>query len=92
MLTDVLQLDVFRFFLVLTRLGAAIMLLPGIGGHLVSMRIRLWLAVCISFLMLPLLGAHFTAVPQSLGGMLLIVFGEIVIGLFIGTVVSFIMS
>lgn len=91
-LTDVLQLDVFRFFLVLTRLGAAMMLLPGIGGHLVSMRIRLWLAVSISFLMLPVLGAQFSTVPKTLGGMTLIVFGEIVIGLYIGTVVSFIMS
>ncbi|MDO8605385.1 MAG: flagellar biosynthetic protein FliR [Phaeospirillum sp.] len=92
MLTEVLQLDVFRFFLVLSRLGSAMMLLPGIGGHLVSMRIRLWLTVCVSFLMLPLLGVHFAAVPKDLAGMVLIVFGEIVIGLFIGTIVTFIMS
>ena len=92
MLGDVLQLEVFRFFIVLTRLGTAMMLLPGIGGHLVSMRIRLWLAVCVAFLMLPVLGHQFTAVPKTLGSMVIIVFGEAVIGIFIGTVVTFIMS
>jgi flagellar biosynthetic protein FliR len=91
-LSDALQLEVFRFFIVLTRLGTAMMLLPGIGGHLVSMRIRLWLSVCVAFLMLPVLGAQFTAVPKTLGSMVLIVFGEAVIGIFIGTVVTFIMS
>ena len=92
MLTAALQLEVFRFFIVLTRLGTALMLLPGIGGHLVSMRIRLRLAVVISFLMLPVLGGLFPVVPRSLGDMLVIVFGEIVVGLFIGSVVTFIMS
>ena len=92
MLSDVLQLEVFRFFIVLTRLGTAMMLLPGIGGHLVSMRIRLWLAVCVAFLMLPVLGAQFTAVPKTIGSTVLIVFGELVIGVYIGTVVTFIMS
>lgn len=92
MLADLIQLDIFRFILVFTRLGTAMMLLPGIGGHLVSMRIRLWLALTLSFLMLPLLGRHFGVVPPTYGAILLLVFGEIVVGAFIGTVVSFIMS
>ena len=92
MLTAALQLEVFRFFVVLTRVGAAMMMLPGIGGNLVSLRIRLWLAVSISFLMLPVLGSLFPAAPASLGGMLLTVFGEVVVGLYMGTVVSFLMS
>ena len=92
MLSDVLPLEVFRFFIVLTRFGTAIMLLPGIGGHLVSMRIRLWLAVCVVFLMLPVVGGQFTAIPKTIGSTVLIVFGELVIGAFIGTVVTVIMS
>ncbi|CAA7617504.1 flagellar biosynthetic protein FliR [Magnetospirillum sp. SS-4] len=92
MLAELLQLDVFKFLLVFTRLGTAIMLLPGLGGQLVSKRIRLCLALAVSFLMLPLLGRHFVAVPPTYGGVILLVFGEVVVGAFIGTIVMFIMS
>lgn len=92
MLAELLQLDIFRFLMAFTRIGAAMMLLPGIGGHMVSMRIRLWLAVCISVLMLPVVASAIPAMPKAMGSTLLLVFGEIVVGIFIGTVVVFIMS
>ncbi|MBI3444987.1 MAG: flagellar type III secretion system protein FliR [Magnetospirillum sp.] len=92
MLADLLSLDVFRFFLVFTRLGAAMMLFPGLGGTLVSSRIRLLLALSVSFLILPSLAGVLPPVPRSVGGMLLAVFSEAVIGIFLGTVVSVIMS
>ncbi len=92
MLTELLQLDIFRFLMVFTRIGTAMMLLPGIGGHMVSIRIRLWLALAISFLMLPVVGGLIPGMPKGVGGVLLLLFGEIVFGIFIGTVVTFIMS
>jgi flagellar biosynthetic protein FliR len=92
LLSDLLQLDVFRFFLVFTRLSAAMLLVPGLGGSLVSMRIRLWFTLALSFLMLPILGGLFPAVPKTMGGMLMLIFSEAVVGLFMGTVISFIMS
>jgi flagellar biosynthetic protein FliR len=91
-LTELLQLDIFRFLMVFTRIGTAMMLLPGIGGHMVSIRIRLWLALAISFLMLPVVGGLIPGMPKGVGGVLLLLFGEIVFGIFIGTVVTFIMS
>jgi flagellar biosynthetic protein FliR len=91
-LGDFLQLNIFQFMLVFTRIGAAMMLLPGLGGQLVSVRIRLWLTLSISFLMLPVLAPVLPAAPTTLGGTLALVFGEAVIGLYLGTVVSFIMS
>lgn len=92
MLSDLLQLDIFRFLLVFTRLGAALLLVPGIGGSLVSMRIRLWFTLALSALMLPTVAGMFPALPTTLGGTLMMVFGEAVIGIFMGTVISFIMS
>ncbi len=92
MLTELVQLDVFRFFLVFTRVGAALMLVPGIGGQLVSSRIRLWFTLALSFLMLPLVAGELPVTPKTIGGMLVLVFGEVVIGAFMGTVVSLIMS
>ena len=92
MLNELLQLDIFRFLLALTRIGSAMMLFPGLGGSLVSTRIRLLLAVSISFLMLPLLAGVLPPVPRSVGGIVVTVFGEAVVGLFLGTVVMVIMS
>lgn len=92
MLTELLQLDIFRFFLVFTRIGAALMLFPGLGGSLVSTRIRLLLALSVSFVMLPVVGVTFPRVPASVGGMVLAIFGEAVVGIYLGTVVMIIMS
>lgn len=92
MLSDLLQLDIFRFMLVFTRIGAAIMLLPGVGGQLVATRIRLLLALSIAFLMLPALAARLPGPPPTIGGALLLVFSEAVVGLYLGTVIAFLMS
>ncbi len=92
MLTELLQLDVFRFFLIFTRIGAALMLFPGLGGSLVSTRVRLLLALSVSFVMLPVVSQVLPGVPKSVGGMVLAVFGEAVVGVFLGTVIMFIMS
>jgi flagellar biosynthetic protein FliR len=91
-LGEILQLDVFRFFLVFTRVGGALMLFPGLGGSLVSTRIRLLLALSIAFVLMPLAAPLLPAVPKTVGGILLAVFGEAVVGIFLGTVVMFIMS
>jgi flagellar biosynthetic protein FliR len=92
MLTDLLQLDIFRFLLVFTRIGSALMLFPGLGGSLVSTRIRLLLALSISFVMAPAVSSVLPGVPPSIGGMVLAVFGEAVVGIFLGTVIMVIMS
>ena len=92
MLSQLLQLDIFRFMLIFTRIGTAMMLLPGIGGQLVSLRIRLWLGLSISFLLLPVLAGLLPQLPSTIGGMLLLVFGEAMVGMFMGTIISLIMS
>lgn len=78
--------------LIFTRIGTAMMLLPGIGGQLVSLRIRLWLGLSISFLLLPVLAGLLPQLPSTIGGMLLLVFGEAMVGMFMGTIISLIMS
>ena len=34
MLNEILTLDIYRFFLIFTRIGAALMILPGLGDML----------------------------------------------------------
>lgn len=92
MLTELLNLDVFRFFLVFTRIGATLMMLPGIGGRLVSARIRLLLALAMAFVMLPMLGPLMPAMPPTVGPLILVVAGEVTIGMFLGMVVHLLLS
>lgn len=92
MLSELLQLDIYRFFLVFARIGAAMMMLPGIGGQLVSTRIRLLLALAIAALMVPALAPLLPPTPSSPAGVLRVLAGEVLIGLFLGSVTTFLMS
>lgn len=75
----------FAFFLVFSRVGAALSMMPGLGEGLVSMRIRLAFAMLVSFLTLPLIQDTLPAMPPGALQLAMLVTGEVVIGLFIGT-------
>lgn len=92
MLTEILNLDIFRFFLVFTRIGAAMMVLPGFGGRLVEAQIRLLLALAMSFVVLPALAPDLPGLPRGLGHTVLLLGGEAVIGVFLGMMAQLLMS
>ncbi|MDD5586749.1 MAG: flagellar biosynthetic protein FliR [Alphaproteobacteria bacterium] len=75
---------VFSFLLVFTRLGAALMLFPGLGEAFVPARVRLLMALFISFLLLPVLMPQLPALPASIPGLVKLVAIEALIGLYIG--------
>ncbi len=89
MLTLVLPAEVFSVLLVFVRVGAAMMLLPGIGEPFVSARLRLLLALLLSLLVAPVLSSALPALPASPAALGLLVLGEATIGLFLGTVTRF---
>lgn len=68
------------FMLVFARVGTMVMLMPGIGERFVLGRARLVLAFFLSLILLPLLRPQL-AMPQTGQGLLLLLFGEILIGL-----------
>lgn len=83
---------VFGFVMIFSRLGSALMLLPGIGEAYVPQRIRLFLAFAFSFLLLePLLG-RLSAPPENISGLVRCLGYEIIIGLFFGTLLRLLMS
>ncbi|WP_417624185.1 flagellar biosynthetic protein FliR [Paremcibacter congregatus] len=87
-----LPAEVFAFFLVFARLGAMIMVLPALGETGIPQRIRLALALSISFVIYSLVRTKLPAIPDSailLG--ILIVF-EILIGVLIGTAIRLLMT
>ncbi|HLN24554.1 MAG TPA: flagellar biosynthetic protein FliR [Patescibacteria group bacterium] len=92
MLNELLSTDIFKLMLVFSRLGMAMMLIPGIGGTLIPARARMLLAVVISFLLLPVLGPQLPGMPQDLSRMFLLLLGEVTVGLFFGVLTQILMS
>ena len=83
-LTEVLPETVFAFFLVFVRLGAIFMLLPGFGEAFVPQRIRLGLALAVTAALFPLVRSDLPAEPTGILGLAGLIFGEVLIGAFIG--------
>jgi flagellar biosynthetic protein FliR len=84
MLGSLLVEDVFAFLLVFTRLGSALMIMPGIGDGIVPPRVRLFLALMIALSVTPLLSPALPGMPESAIVLFVLLFGEIVIGLLLG--------
>jgi flagellar biosynthetic protein FliR len=86
MLEEIIQADLFAFFLVFTRVGAAMTLMPGFGESYMSPRFRLMIALGIALVVTPIVSATLPALPASPFELFLVLGGEMVIGLFLGAI------
>ncbi len=86
MLERLLALEAFSYFLVFTRLGATVMLLPGIGEGYVPVRVRLLIALVITAVMQPVVAPLLPEAPDSIIALLMLLLGEVLVGVFIATV------
>jgi len=84
MLEPITTLMLFHYGLVFCRVGAAVMLFPGIGEIYVSPRVRLTLAFFVTIILTPILQANLPAPGNGIVNTTLIILSEIVIGLYIG--------
>lgn len=85
-LQNFLSTSTYAFILTFVRLGTAVMIMPGIGDSFVSQKIRLLIALAMSFVLMPITSAYIPANIPGTMGLLTIVMGEAVIGLFFGTI------
>lgn len=92
MLNEILTTDIYRFFILFTRIGAAMMVMPGFGGQRVPARIQLVFSLALAFLLLPSLGALVPPLPRSVGALVLIILGEATVGAFLGLLVQAVMA
>jgi len=72
------------FMLVFARIGAMVMLLPGLGESNIPMRVRLSIALLLTLIMLPLHRAAYHVDMGSMVGLLVLMVHEIVIGIVLG--------
>ena len=72
--------------LIFARIGAILMLIPGVGESYVPPRIRLSLAFVVSLALWPVVQGALPALPATVGGMVGWVLREVIVGLAIGAV------
>lgn len=83
-LEQLVNFNLFNFFMIFARLGSAIMLLPGFGEAYVPQRVRLVFALMVSLVLMPMLADRLPAMPAAFDlftGLLVL---EIGIGIFFG--------
>ncbi|WP_068875783.1 MULTISPECIES: flagellar biosynthetic protein FliR [unclassified Phenylobacterium] len=84
--------QVFAAGLVFARIGAVIMLLPGLGETLVPPRIRLSFALAFTLMIFPLIGGAVPPIPSGAADLGLAVIKEVLIGLMIGAILRLFMT
>ena len=77
---------VFAFMLIVTRLGTAMMIMPGIGDSFVQTNVRLLMVVSMSFVLTPVIQQYMPAEVPSFPVLFSLIAMEFVVGIFIGTV------
>ena len=80
MLNEFLETSLYGFFMVFARVGTAMALLPGFSAGYVPLRIRLGIALAVTFALVPVLLGTLPPLPKAPIGLGLLVAGEVIIG------------
>ena len=92
MLADLLPAGIFAVLLVFVRVGASLSLLPAFGEAYVTPRLRLVVALVIALLLAPVLAEQLPPMPTQPAALLLLILGEALVGIFLGTLARMFMS
>lgn len=84
--------QVYAGGLIFARLGAFVMLIPGIGENFVPARARLAFAFLFALMLFPIVGANAPPVPAAVSGAAGAVIKEVLIGLMIGAILRMFMT
>lgn len=89
---EYLPQEIFGFFLIFSRLGAMVMMLPALGETSVPARVRLFLSLSISIIIYGLVRENIPLMPGAPVALAVLLFSEILIGLMIGISVRLFVS
>jgi len=84
--------DVYLYLAVFARIGAAVMVLPGFGELTIPARVRLALALTLSFVLFPLVSGLLPAMPANGFALTMLIGGEVLIGIVIGALARIIVG
>lgn len=92
LLSDILMTNLFGFLMIFTRTGTAMMIMPTIGESFIPAQIRLLFALSLSFIMTPILIHHLPPMPSNSVAMFLLLISEMLVGVFIGTIMRVLLN
>jgi len=82
MLAELLNLNIFAFFLIFARLGTALIGMVGFSAAWVSPRFRLGIGLSISLVLLPVVGPDLPDIPGTTIELIILMINEVIIGAF----------
>lgn len=91
-LEEYLATGVFAFMIAFTRIGTAMMIMPGVGDSFTPANIRLYIAMGLALVLTPVLQVFMPSPLPALPVMFTLIGMEFVIGLFIGTIARVLIS
>lgn len=84
--------QLFVWLLVFARVGTAFSVMPTIGDAFVSARTRLLFSLAVSALVAPVLRDRMPGMPADVFRLLVLIVGEMAVGIFLGTVARLLMG
>lgn len=88
-MTELLQLEIYRYILIFLRLGSAIMLMPGFMTTYINMRFRLCIALAVTVILSPLIAPQLPPPPADFLENIKLCLFEITYGVFLGLMMQF---
>ena len=84
--------NLFAWLLVFTRVGSAFMVLPVFGDQFIPAQARLLLALVVSIILTPALASRLPPEPPTVPGLILLLGGEVIVGIFVGSLPRLMLS
>jgi len=92
LLQDIAVSQVYAFMLVFTRVGTAMMIMPGVGDGFVPERVRLLFGLAFAAAVTPIVAPHLPDFADAGVAFLTTIAGEFVVGAFIGGIARIFMT
>lgn len=92
MIDGLLVADVYVLMMIFARIGTAMMLLPGFGELTLPVRVRLALALTVTFVVAPLVAGAIPPVPANLPSLVILLIAEILYGAVLGTIARLLLT
>ncbi|MDE1148104.1 MAG: flagellar biosynthetic protein FliR [Azospirillaceae bacterium] len=92
MLQTILVGQFYTHMMVFVRLGAAFLVMPTVGETFVSTRIRLLFGLMVAIAAMPAVAGLLPPPPSQPADLAVLVIGEVLIGLFVGTIARMMMA
>lgn len=87
-MTDLLNLEIYKFIFIFLRIGSALMIMPGFMTNYINARTRLSIALAISVVLVPFLSDFLPPPPDDFLEMVKICLFEVTIGIFFGVIMQ----